>query len=71
LISVIETYRGVQIVRDSSSAMNTKNVAADFAPLVRFHALPNGIKVAAQSADGVRAEIDKVLDAPPDPPSKE
>gem|GEM_PF-5803418 len=65
MISVIEKYRDVQIIRGSSPAMNT-NAAAGQAP-VHFHAMPNGIKVVAQSIEAVRAEIDKVLDAPPDP----
>ena len=64
MISVIETYRNVQIIRDSSSAMNTRNVPADLVPLVHFHATPKGIKVTAHSIEAVRAEIDKVLDAP-------
>jgi len=66
LISVIEKYRGVDILRDSSPPMLSDN--AEIAPqIVRLHALPNGIKVSAESVEAVRAEIDKVLDAPPDP----
>jgi len=49
--------------------MNTASDNAELAPrLVRFHAMPNGLKVAAQSIEAVRIEIDTILDAPPDPP---
>ncbi len=46
---------------------------SDFAdleqPIIRYYALPNGVKVSAQSIESVREQIDGVLDLPPNPTS--
>ncbi|HEY3965089.1 MAG TPA: hypothetical protein VGM05_11110 [Planctomycetaceae bacterium] len=49
--------------------MNTASVNAEVTSLrAVFRTIAKGITIAAQSVEAVQAEIDKVLDAPPDPP---
>jgi hypothetical protein len=65
LVTVVEKYRGVRIIRDSPSALNTASVNAEVTSL---RAVFRTIAKGAQSVEAVQAEIDKMLDTPPDPP---
>ncbi len=66
LITIVETYRGIEILRAVSSAVNTANISADLAPpLVQFHAMmPDGSRLVAQSIEAVRILIDGALGSP-------
>lgn len=71
MVTVVDKYRGVEILREEPTARGAASVGAELAqPIVRFHAFPNGIRVAAQSIEAVKQLIDDTLDAPPDPPAK-
>jgi hypothetical protein len=67
VISVVEKYRGVEILRDEPLPSRPAGIESALAqPIVRYHAIPDGLKVSAQSLEAVRQQIDDVLDAPPD-----
>ena len=71
MITVVEKYRGVEILRDDSSVRIVSDIGTELAqPIVRYHAFPKGIKVTAQSIEAVRKLIDDALDVPPDSPAK-
>jgi len=69
VVSVVEKYRGVEILRDDPSLRIFDDLAELAQPIVRFHAFPKGVKVAADSIEAVRLLIDEALDVPPDPVS--
>ncbi len=70
MVTVVENYRGVEILRDDPSLRGGYGDLAELArPIVRFHAFPKGIKVVADSIESVRLQIDAALDVPPEPVS--
>jgi hypothetical protein len=64
MITVVEKYRGAEILRNDLSIKMPSDDAALASSIVRFHAIPTGIRVTSHSIEAIRLEINKVLDAP-------
>jgi|GEM_PF-4470212 len=63
MVTVVASYRGVDILRDDPTIRGMSSILA----VVTFHALLRNGRVSSDSVEGVQLLIDAALDALPEP----